>query len=101
MKNGTGCTVNKFTDGTMLGGNASTLKDKIRFRVTLANWRNDLKLPGNQMKFSKDNRKFLYLEQNNHMYKYRLGNNWLGFSTSEKDLGIGVNCKLILKQYAP
>lgn len=52
----------------------------------------------NWMKLYKDKYNVLYLGQNNCMHKWRLGNNWLLCSTSEKNLRVTVQQKHDMSQ---
>ncbi|KFZ54324.1 hypothetical protein N321_07710, partial [Antrostomus carolinensis] len=55
----------------------------------------------NLMKFNKAKCKVLHLGRGNPKYKYRLGDEWLGTSSEEKDLGVVVDQKLNMSwQYA-
>ncbi|GAB0208353.1 mitochondrial enolase superfamily member 1 [Grus japonensis] len=92
-----GLTKGKFTDDTKLDGVADTLEGCTaiqRDMDRLENW-----TKRNHMKFSKGKCRVLHLGKNNPMHhQYRLGDDLLGSSTVEKDLGVLVDNKLSMSQ---
>uniref|UniRef100_A0A8C4Y200 Macro domain-containing protein n=1 Tax=Gopherus evgoodei TaxID=1825980 RepID=A0A8C4Y200_9SAUR len=96
LDNGIDSTLTKFADDTKLGGVASALEDRIKIQNDpdkLEKWSEV-----NRMKFNKDKCKVLHLARNNQLYTYKMGNDCLGRSTAERDLGIIVDHKLNMNQ---
>ncbi|GAB0178418.1 mitochondrial enolase superfamily member 1 [Grus japonensis] len=96
LDEGTECTLSKFADNPKLGGVANTpegcaaiLRDLDR----LESWEER-----NLMKFNKGKCMVLHLGRNNPKHQYRLGNDQLGSSAAEKDLGVLVDNKLSMSQ---
>lgn len=81
-----------MVDDIKLGGTASTLEDNIRIQNCLNKLENWSEV--SMMKFNKDKCKVLYLERKNQMHEYKMGNNWVGSNTAEKDMGVIIDPKL-------
>ncbi|PKU40514.1 rna-directed dna polymerase from mobile element jockey-like [Limosa lapponica baueri] len=80
-----------FVDDTKLSGAVDSLEgrdDMQRDLDGLEEW-----AIANLMKFTKDKRRVLYLDQVNLLYQYRLGDEWIGSSPGEKDLDVLVDEK--------
>ncbi|CAM5123811.1 unnamed protein product [Eretmochelys imbricata] len=92
LDNGIQNTLIKFADDTKLGGVASALKDGIKIQNDLDKLEKWSEV--NRMKFNKDKCKVLQLGRNNQLHTYKMGNDCLGRSTAERDLGVIVDHKL-------
>ncbi|CAM5112215.1 unnamed protein product [Natator depressus] len=96
LDNGIESTVIKFADNTEMGGVASALEDRIKIQNDLDKLEKWSEV--NRMKFSKDKCKILHLGRNNQLHTYKMGNDYLGRSTVERDLGVIVDHNLNMSQ---
>ncbi|CAM5147566.1 unnamed protein product [Eretmochelys imbricata] len=96
LEDGVDCTLSKFANDTKLRGEIDKLEGRDRIQRDLdLFWPNPLIC---LMRFNKDKGRVLHLGRKNPMHRYRLGTEWLGSSSAEKDLEVTVDKKLDMSQ---
>ncbi|KAK4811167.1 hypothetical protein QYF61_019798 [Mycteria americana] len=92
LEAGVECTISKFADDTKLGGAVDFLEGQEALQRDLDRLEHWAMING--MKFNKAKCQILHLGWSNIGHKYKLGEEWLGSSPAERDLGVLVDSRL-------
>ncbi|XP_059575008.1 RNA-directed DNA polymerase from mobile element jockey isoform X1 [Alligator mississippiensis] len=92
LDEGVKCTPSKFADDTKLWGEVDTLEGREQLQADLD--RLDKWAENNRMQFNKEKCKVLHLGRKNVQHTYSLGNDLLGGTEVERDLGVLVDSKM-------